>query len=158
MKFEKLKNIPTLTNYKDWYEKALYGFKRYNETCAIYDLTDCLLTLNALPEWIIGSNLANESLKELAKEKISIMKSLTFDELKLSEIDQQLRFIRIFCNHSKHAVAKEKFPKIEMAALLPAMFPIGFEYIKIGDLMFPAKLIIKNVLDFWGAKIDFKTN
>ncbi|WP_026711788.1 hypothetical protein [Flavobacterium filum] len=151
------KKIPVLNDYKDWYDKALYDFDKFKQSRGVYELTDCLLTLNALPEWIRNSDNVDLHLKNIVVEKIEIMQgknNFIFDETKLHEVDQQLRFIRIFCNHSKHAVSKEKFPKIEMAAMLPAMFPITFDYIKIGNLVFPAEPIIKSVIDFWSQYIN----
>lgn len=149
--------IPTLTDYKDFLRKAIYDYDRYSHTHGVYDLADCLLTLNSLPEWIKESDEAPDDLKSVADEKILIMKDkmpgFVFDEYKLDEIDQQLRFIRIFCNHAKHGEPKEKLPQISMGTPLPATFPITFDYIDVGDTSYLAIDLIKNVVDFWKALI-----
>ncbi len=104
MPIEKLnfKKIPTLTTYKDRMEKSIHDLKLYE---------NCFLSLNALPEWIINSDDVPNTLREVAQKKLLIMQErpsikadFTFDEQKLDHIDQQLRLIRIFCNHSKHYV------------------------------------------------------
>ncbi|MEJ7740472.1 MAG: hypothetical protein WKF97_23900 [Chitinophagaceae bacterium] len=151
-------HIRTLCNYKDWFSKAVHDFQRYKETYGVYELADCLLTLNALPEWIVKSIEAPESLKDIAGSKILIMtdhNAFVFDENKLNgDIDQKLRFIRIFCNHSKHAVPKNKFPKIEMSATLPAALPIKFENISVGNSYFRAEDILLDVIKFWTKSIE----
>lgn len=152
-----MKKIATLNNYIDWYEKARYDFCRYEETSGVYELADCLLTLNALPEWIAESKEAPQSLKTLALSKLQIMKGkqgFIFDETQLDDIDQKLRFIRLFCNHSKHGEPKEKFPKIEMSAHFDLSFPVKFEYITIGDRSILAREILTEVLEFWRNNIE----
>lgn len=66
-KNEKLKMLPKLNDYKDLMTKLDHDLKRLQETNHIYELLDFLLTLNALPEWIVESETANESLKQIAK-------------------------------------------------------------------------------------------
>lgn len=141
----------TLSDYRDWYMKSLHNFELYKQSSGVYDLADCLLTLNALPEWIIESENASDDLKNIAKEKIKIMKGdgFQFDEHKLDNIDHKLRFVRIFCNFSKHAVAKDRFPKIEMSFTFPATLPAIFKDISIGDIRYEAKIILEEVLNFW---------
>jgi hypothetical protein len=67
--------IKTLNTYNDWLDKAKYEHSKYKESWSIYDLTNCLLTLNALPEWIKNCKSAPENLKSLASEKITIMQA-----------------------------------------------------------------------------------
>jgi hypothetical protein len=147
-----IKRIQTLEGYKDFFRKALHDFERYSQTRGVYELADCLLTLNSLPEWIRESKEADSELKMIAAEKIIIMQAsegFQFDEYKLNEIDHQLRFIRLFCNHTKHAARKEKLPKISMGARLPATFPITFDYIEVGETSYIALDLIRDVIEFW---------
>lgn len=145
--------IPELRTYKHWLEKAKFDYLRYKKTFGLYALTDCLLTLNAIPEWITKEENISEELKRVAENKIIIMKGqkkgFLFNEKKLEDIDQQLRFIRIFCNHSKHGSKKEKLPEISINAPFPLKLPICFEYIQVGDEYILAKNILKNVIIFW---------
>ena len=152
-------HIPVLNDYNDWLDKAKYNFEKYQNSYGVYDLADCLLTLNALPEWIAKSDSAPENLKNIAKEKLAYMSAsngFIFDETQFDDINQKLRFIRIFCNFSKHSAPKNKFPKIEMSSTLPASFPIKFENISIGDRFINASAIIKDVITFWDNYIDKK--
>jgi len=154
-----MNKIPSLTDYQDWFEKAKHDYKILNKSNEIFDLVDCLLSLNALPEWVSKSDHATERLKNLANEKIMVMKGIKFklDTSKIGrDIDHQLRFIRIFCNHSKHGDGNNT-PIIvkEPGNTLPATLPVEFiTIIKIGDLRFNAKHIIYNVIDFWNKNIN----
>jgi hypothetical protein len=158
-----MNQIPSLIDYKDLFLKAKYDFKQLSESNDIFDFVDCLLTLNALPEWISKSNEAPKELKTLADEKIKIMKGERYgfhlEEDKIgNSIDHQLRFIRLFCNHTKHKDNKN-IPIIikEFGGTIPATIPFELTtIIKIGDLKFNAKHIISNVLDFWDKNINRK--
>jgi len=155
-------NIPVLDDYNDWLDKAKYNFEKYKETYALYDLADCILTLNALSEWIAKSDKAPEKLREITTEKLEYMtdnvNGFVFDETKFYDINQKLRFIRVFCNFSKHSTPKHKFSKIVMGSTLPAFFPIKFENIAIGDSFFNASEIINDVITFWVSCIEKDNN
>ena len=157
----KMNEIPSLVDFKDWLSKAKYDFERLSKSNEIFAFVDCLLTLNALPEWISNSKEAPKDLKKLADDKIRIMKGdnsrfqLEFDKIG-NDIDHQLRFIRLFCNHTKHKEDKN-IPIIikEFGGTLPASIPVEFTtVIKIDELKFNAKHIISNVLNFWDLKIN----
>ena len=155
-------HIPLLDDYNDWLDKAKYNFEKYQESYALYDLADCLLTLNALPEWIAKSDNAPEKLKNIATEKLDYMKDkvnkFVFDVTKFDDINQKLRFIRIFCNYSKHSTPKQQFPKIVMNSTLPASLPMKFENILIGDSFINASEIINDVILFWDNCIESTKN
>ena len=158
---KKMNSIPSLSNYRDWFKKAQSNFEKLADSDDIYDFVDCLLTLNALPEWIYKSDDAPEKLRLLAEEKVKKMKGndnrFNFDEDKLDEdIDHQLRFIRLFCNHAKHG-EKKTIPLIvkEFGGIFPATFPIEFKMIiKIGEKKVNAKHLISSVIAFWEGKIS----
>lgn len=106
--------LPELNNYKDLLAKLEYDKSRLSKTSHIYELLDCLLTLNALPEWISNSQSEKNSLKNIADEKIQIMKGhiFKFDENLINEdINQKLRIIRLVCNHAKHKTDSILIPK-----------------------------------------------
>ncbi len=121
---------------------------------------DCLMILNSLPEWIKESSEASTSLKALASAKILLMKGqgFTLDENKLdTEIDHQLRFIRIICNHSKHKTDSQLIPVIrsKYGATFPMTLPAKFyNIIAIGDKEIDAEDLINNVADFWKSEIN----
>lgn len=149
----KIHRIPELSNYKDWLEKAKYELARYKETSNVYDLANVFLTLNALPEWISKSDSAPTALRTIATQKVHIMQgaqnTFNLDEEKLDQIDHQLKLIRLFCNHAKHGVKKEKIQSITMSTPLPAVFPIRFDHIKVGNRNMPALPILESVINYW---------
>lgn len=152
--------LPKLNDYKDLMIKLDHDMKRLQETNHIYELLDCLLTLNALPEWIVESETANESLKLIAKNKVKIMKGFdgfVFNENILSgEINQMLRFIRLICNHAKHKTNSKEIPIIQsipgtaFPILLPARFCI---IIAIGNLRVDGEFLVYQVSEFWKKQI-----
>lgn len=80
--------LPTLNNYYDWFEKAKHDLQIYQKTLHVYDLANCFLTLNALPEWMKESNNIDNDLKDTAKKKIDIMKEWSsFNENHLADIN-----------------------------------------------------------------------
>ena len=139
---------------------------RYSKNNHSYELVDCVMSLNALPEWIKNSTDATGELQELALEKESIMKGengFKFDESKLElDINHQLRFIRLFCNHSKHKTDSGHIPRIisKYGASFPMTLPAKLcNIIAIGQLEFDAEFLINNVYDFWKQNIEKnKTN
>lgn len=141
-------------------KKLDYDLGRYNKNNHIYELMDCLMILNALPEWIKESSEASTSLKTLAAAKILVMKGsgFTLDESKLdTDIDHQLRFIRLICNHSKHKTDSPLIPVIrsKYGATLPMTLPAKlYHIIAIGHKEVDAEYLIQNVGGFWKSEIN----
>lgn len=152
--------LPEINNYFDLIKKLDYDLKRYQRNNHIYELLDCIMTLNALPEWIIESLEASDSLKKLAFEKIQIMKGLNgfiFDEDKLnSDLDHKLRFIRLICNHSKHKTDSKQIRIIKSAwgATLSMTLPAKLDFIiEIGNQEIDAEELINDVANFWKTEV-----
>lgn len=144
-----------LDNYKILVEKLKFDLNRYSKNNSIYILLDCFFTLNALPEWIIKGEI-DINLKTLVQEKISVMKGLnnfTLNEGFIrTDIDHQLRLIRLICNHAKHKKDAKSLPiiKTKYGGTLPATFPIKlYNIIAIGEFECDAEYIMHNVADFW---------
>lgn len=155
----KISKIATLDKYEDWLEKSKHEFSVYKKSYSVYDLANCLLTLNALPEWIEKSEGSPESLRNIASLKISIMKGdegrFVFDETKLDLLDQQLRMIRLFCNHAKHGIKKTGFIKISTSTTtFPIGFPMKFEMLEVGNTHIKASDVIENIISFWEQEIE----
>ena len=154
-------NIPEISNYIDLLKKLEFDLKRYKKNNHSYELIDCIMTLNALPEWIIKTENAPTELKALAENKISIMKGrngFEFDESHfVSDIDHQLRFIRLFCNHTKHKTESGEIPKIvtRYGATFPMSLPAKlYNIIALGETEFDAEFLINNIYDFWKKAIE----
>lgn len=152
--------IPEISDYPDLLKKLEYDIERYRKNNHSYELIDCLMTLNALPEWIKKSGTAKESLRNLAITKEEIMKGqngFQLDEnLIESKIDHQLRFIRLFCNHSKHKTDSGQIPRIisTYGATLPATLPAKlYNIIALGNKGFDAEHLILEVYKFWKNEI-----
>ena len=152
--------LPKLNDYNDLILKLDFNINRLRESNHIYDLLDCMLTLNSLPEWIIASDTANESLKKVADEKVKIMKGLNgfvFDENELfNNIDHQLRFVRLLCNHTKHKSNSKLIPRIESipGTTLPLALPARFCIIvAVGNLRVDGEFIAFQVSEFWKNEI-----
>jgi hypothetical protein len=152
----KISRIPTLNTYSDWLEKAKYELMRFEESCGVYDMANCFLTLNAIPDWIEKSDTSPIALREVAKSKLAVMRGTCFelDATKMDEIDHQLRLIRLFCNHSKHADKKEKFDHISMSSTFPLTFPVKFEFLSVDSINVKAADILNNVINFWAGEIE----
>jgi hypothetical protein len=152
--------LPQLNTYIDLISKLDYDLERYSKTNHIYELLDCLMTLNAIPEWIIGDAEAPDRLKLVAREKINIMKDFNFtlDENKLdSEIDHKLRFIRLICNHSKHKTNAPSIPVIKSVygATFPMILPAKLcNIIVIGNKEIDAESLLKEVVFFWKSEME----
>lgn len=152
----KTQRISQLLKYTDWLEKAKFEMQRYTETRNVFDLANIFLSLNALPEWISKSDDSPSRLRTLADHKISIMKghnNFLLDEEKLHELDHQLRLIRLFCNHSKHAEHKKILPQITMSARFPTTFPINFDEIQVGSVTVAILPILESVIKYWEMEI-----
>ncbi len=150
--------IPTLDSYKDWLEKAEYELNKYEETSSVYDLSNCFLSLNALPEWILNSEHATSDLKELADSKLQIMKFETLDieKVKNYDLNQLLRLVRLFCNHAKHSKEKEGFKRIRLYDTSPVSLPMKFEYLTIGNNEedgVKSIELLKTIINFWREHI-----
>lgn len=146
--------IPTLSSYADWLEKAEYDLSVFEKTYNVYDMANCFLSLNSLPNWIKKDNEAPKDLKELVEEKQKIIgrmgDNLNLRKLKNNDIDQSLNFIRMFCNHAKHKKEEGVFIEITMGAKLPASLPMKFEYLSIGqNCSIKVMDLLKNVISFW---------
>lgn len=154
-----MKNIKinTLQNYDDWLNKAKHEFSLYSQTRGVYELANCFLTLNCLPEWISKSGHAPQELKNIAENKIRIMKGdknqFLLDPEKLDQIDHQLRLIRVFCNHTKHGDKKQAIVEITMSATFPLQFPITFDHLRVDSKNIHIDPIIESVIDFWEKSI-----
>jgi hypothetical protein len=152
--------IPEISSFKDLMKKLEFDLKRYEKNNHSYELIDCIMTLNSLPEWIIKTENISKELKNLAERKITIMKGnngFKFDETKIEkDIDQQLRFIRLFCNHTKHKTESGQIPKIisRYGATLPATLPAKlYNMIALGETEFDAEFLINNIYNFWKREI-----
>lgn len=162
----KIEIIPEISDCYDLFNKLEFDLKRYSKNNHSYELIDCLLTLNSIPEWISKSDKISEGLKGLAEGKIYIMKgheNFVFDESTIdSDIDQQLRFIRLFCNHAKHKSESGQIPRIisRYGATLPVTLPAKlYNLIALGTKEIDAEFLIHNVYSFWKDKLDKeKTN
>ncbi|GMR19406.1 MAG: hypothetical protein BMS9Abin36_0001 [Gammaproteobacteria bacterium] len=154
----KVNKITELRSYLDWLDKAKYEFELYKNNYGVYELSNCFLTLNALPEWIEKSDSAPDKLKNIATEKLIIMKGndnmFQLDETKLDEIDHQIRLIRVFCNHSKHGEKKDKLEEIIMSAIFPMTFPIKFDHLKVGNENVKVEPIIESIISFWESAVN----
>ena len=154
--------IPKLNDYKDLVLKFDYNMKKLRESNHIYDLLDCFLTLNSIPEWIIKSNTASESLKKIAQEKYDIMRGqkqgfILDENLLINNIDHQMRFIRLLCNHTKHITNKEEIPIIQSipGTTFPMMLPARFCIIvTIGKMQVDGELIAFQASEFWKNEIE----
>lgn len=155
----KYKKIRTLITYKDWLEKSKHELQLYERSSSVYDMANCFLSLNALPEWIKESEDAPDNLRVLATEKILVMKEkfkgFVFDENSLDQLDHQLRFIRIFCNHSKHGERKQVLPSISMASVIPGTLPMRLEYMEVGNTLVVAVDLLRDVVSYWDSEIGF---
>ena len=151
-----ISRVPILFVYSGWLEKAKHELSLFKESYNVYDLTNCFLTLNALPEWIQKSNQAPEALKELATNKIDIMKTGSeMDENKLDDLDHQLRLIRLFSNQSKHGETKEKLGLITLVSKGPLKFefPVKCDHLCIGTEVVDIFNVLENVIEFWSREI-----
>ncbi|NMH26477.1 hypothetical protein [Flavobacterium silvaticum] len=154
--------LPELDNFHDLLKKLDYDIERLSKTSHIYELLDCFLTLNALPEWIVNSSIEDTALTDIARQKINVMKGIkfNFDENLLHEdFDQKLRLIRLVCNHAKHKTDSVHIPKIgrEIDCSFPMMFPAKFGFvISIGKQKVDAEYLIFEVTKFWKSCINLE--
>ncbi|WP_125916826.1 hypothetical protein [Hymenobacter coccineus] len=138
--------------------KLEHDLQQYNANQTVFQLLDCLLTLNSIPEWIANDPSAPASLSLIAKEKIVIMKGqkpgFLFDESLLdSDIDQILRLIRLVSNHSKHKTDSPHIPTIENAGF-PYTFPVKLgQFLRVGNAEIDAEDILDHAANFWRNQI-----
>lgn len=149
--------IATLCNYGDWLAKAEYDLSEFHDTSSVYALANCLLSLNALPEWIVNDQTARPKLKAIARTKLRIMTnddpSFTFDPNKLGQVDHQLRFIRMFCNHAKHSKPKKIVDRIRMCAPYPVKYPKRFDHLSLAGAIISGEDLARGVILFWRGLI-----
>jgi len=153
--------IAEIKDYKGLMKKIEYDIKRYQKNNHVYELIDCLMSLSALPEWIFKNENTPSELKKIAKEKAIIMKGhgdFVFNENQLDkEIDHKMRFIRLYCNQTKHNQKKGEIPRIESKydATLPVTLPLKlYNIIAIGEKQIDAEHLITDVYDFWEKLIN----
>ena len=152
--------ITEIKDYKDLMKKIKYDIERYQKDNNVYILIDCLMSLSSLPEWIFKNENAPEKLRKIAKEKLHLMQGLDFvlNEKEINNnIDHKLRFIRLYCNQTKHNDKKDELPQIVSrdGSYLAANLPIKFDnYIAIGEQEIDAEHLINDVYDFWNKLIN----
>ncbi|TQD28255.1 hypothetical protein [Methanolobus vulcani] len=134
----------------DVLDKAKYDFKRHCEDNEIYSFMDCLLSLNALPDWIAkDASISTESKAENKKIKEYIENDNTIGTI--SSIEEKMRLVRLICNHSKHG-AKKCFPKVKCinGSSFPMNFPIIFgTFVALGDDEKDMRPIVSDIIDFF---------
>ena len=103
-----------LENFRDLILKAKHDLAKYDETCGSYELFNCLMTINAIPEWVNKRNdsiltdhlkLKGKRLETLMKDHKSVpdeIAKIDFNDL-WKDIDLQLEIIRWLTNYAKHA-------------------------------------------------------
>jgi hypothetical protein len=146
-------SVQNLESPEDMLNKVKYDFKRHCENNDIYSFMDCLLSLNAIPEWIKEDNRTSVEMKANIKELIEFMKFGSFDDL--SSIENKLRLIRLICNHSKHGALKS-FPKVKSinGSSFPMTFPIEFgTFVVLGNDERDVRPIISNVIEYFDSKL-----
>lgn len=114
-------------------------------------MMNCFLDVNAVPEWIEKDGKLSQTLRDQATAKLEIMRQHPIDLAKLGEIDNQLRFVRLFCNYAKHLDPKPSagIQNITMCSALPAEYPIRFDRLAVdGEIIYPSKLL-GSVIEFW---------
>ncbi len=148
--------IPEIETYEDLFKKVLFDFNRYKTNLNHpYDLMNCLLGLNALPEWLVSDPNANAQLQLMGKQKNEVMKDNVKVPFDLSQIgmsiDHQLKFIRLYCNHSKHNTKNNLIPTIKVTqGSFPYTLPIKFfNFISIGNNNYDVEYLLNDVIDFW---------
>lgn len=153
--------IPEISSFEHLLKKLEYDLERYSKYNHSYVLIDCIMSLNALPEWINNSANIPDELKELARAKELIMKGnngFELDESQLKfDIDHQLRFVRLFCNHSKHKTDSGQIPKIisTYGAAFPMTLPAKlYNFMAVGSLEFDAEYLLLKVYNYWKENIE----
>ena len=145
--------IQNLESSKDMLDKTKYDFKRHCEDNDIYSFMDCLLSLNAIPEWIKADDNASDEMKNDMDELIKFMKQGSIDDL--SSIEKKLRLVRLICNHSKHGATKI-FPKVKSinSSSFPITFPMKFgTFVALGDDERDVRPIISDIIDYFDSKL-----
>ncbi len=86
--------IPEINGFNDLLKKFEYDLNRYKKNNHSYELMDCIMTLNSLPDWIRKSSNASENLRILANEKIIIMKGHGGFKFDKNQIEEKLQKIK----------------------------------------------------------------
>lgn len=72
--------------------------------------------------------------------------------ISLAAIDHQLRFVRLFCNHSKHKTDSGQIPKIisTYGANLPMTLPAKLcTIMAVGSLELDAEYLFLKIYNYW---------
>jgi len=151
--------IPHLENYKDLFEKILYDYELFiKNRNPKYDLMNCFMGLNSIPEWLMNDPNVTSDIKHIGKQKNEVMKDRTkipFDVNQIrTSLDHQLKFIRLYCNHTKHKT--DWIPEIQMyEGGFPYTFPIKFyAFIAIGKDNYDVEHLVLNVINFWKTTLQ----
>jgi hypothetical protein len=150
--------VTRFNNAYDMLAKAKRDLEKLEVTNDIDDFINCMLSLNALPEWIKKDDFFSSITKEKAIVIEYIMKegsSFTSpNDFNLREnTNHQLRLIRAFCNHIKHA-GSQIFPSIDLVDDNTLPMELDFEFgmvLKIGEEKFKAKALIRNIINYWDS-------
>jgi hypothetical protein len=152
--------IAEIKDYKDLIKKIEYDIERYRKNNHVYELIDCLMSLSSLPEWISKNENASDNLRKIVDEKLLIMRGqgFEFNENEVeNNIDHKLRFVRLYCNQTKHSKKKGEIPKIisKYGATLPFTFPGKlYNIIAIGEKEYDAEYLINDVYNYWNKLIN----
>jgi hypothetical protein len=72
--------IPTLEDYRDWLKKAEYDLDQFRKTSTVYDLVNCFLDLNALPEWIVKGTGAPQKIRSTCSKRTTLFQARNFSQ------------------------------------------------------------------------------
>lgn len=148
--------LPEINNYLDLIKKLDYDIERFDKTNHIYELLDCFLTLNAIPEWIKKDIGTPKHLMDEAEKMQSLIKGgeFIFNENELDKIEHKLKLVSLISNHAKHNNNSKKstIPIIKTISgnSFPASLPVKFSHaIVVGENEIDAEYIIKEASNFW---------
>jgi hypothetical protein len=146
---------PTLGGYSQWLRKAEHDLRQFRTSGHPYDIANCLLSLNALWDWVINDPNSPHELIAAAKAKRNAVSSVRFDidEMRRGSIDHKLKLVRMFCNHAKHGAARGSLKSIALGALYPAAYPIRFDHLILDDASVDANVLAADVIAFWRIHI-----
>jgi len=144
-----------LLTAQDWLLKAQHDFLRFQADDTLYSLVDCMLTLNALPDWAPKDH-RDELKKPYTDEVVTKIKIGDLAEIDINSDKFYLYLTRCYCNHAKHnqtAMGIVKIEKIE-GIILPARLPAKFKFvIKFYNMDIYCECIIQSLLTFWEKEI-----
>ena len=156
---EEYGSIQKLESSRDMLDKAKYDFKRHCEDNDIYSFMDCLLSLNAIPDWIKKDDRIPDEKKDYIDDLINFMKHGETDDLSL--IENKLRLVRLICNHTKHGgkkgEAKHLIPNVRTISgfSFPITFPIRFgTFVALGNDEREVRPIISDIIEYFESKLS----